>query len=272
MAKIVIVSDLHCAPKGRADETDRTGRKLMQDAQPLLERLIEEINQRIHPDFVMNLGDLVQDYGNVDEDVAAMQHIWKQFDRIGVPHYTCVGNHDLRATRVRRETAKALGYEDSTYSFDAAGLHVVVLGTDVDYEAKTAEGLSFEQHWLSSKDLKWLAQDLEETSLPAIICLHFGVAEDDQKGNYWFGVCPEEGLLGNRRELKAICKRSGKVRAVFAGHQHWTKKIVEEGIPYYLVGSMTENSNGDGVPDGVYVIAQIDGESVKVREERISLA
>ena len=103
------------------------------------------------------------------------------------------------------------------------------------------------------------------------MCLHFGLAEDAQEGNYWFASCPEEGLLANRRQVKDILKRSGKVLAVFSGHQHWTKTIVEEGISYFLVGSMTENIGGDGVPDGVYLVAETDGKQIAVTEHHIRL-
>ena len=79
-----------------------------------------------------NLGDLAQDYGNYDEDVAALQSFWRKFSGFTAPAYTCVGNHDLRTTKDRAAVAAALGYEKTSYSFDEAGLHVVVLGTDVD--------------------------------------------------------------------------------------------------------------------------------------------
>jgi hypothetical protein len=71
--------------------------------------------------------------------------------------------------------------------------------------------------------------------------------------------------------LKEILKSGGKVRAVFSGHQHWTKALVEDGIPYYLVGSMTENMEGDGVPDGVYLVVTMDDSTVKVTTKYIRM-
>ena len=109
------------------------------------------------------------------------------------------------------------------FSHDAlmqAGIHLVVLGTDVDYDAVDDRGTTYEKHWIAQHDLDWLTEDLAKTELPVIICLHFGIAEDIQEGNYWFEACPEEGLIANRKELKEILKRSGNVRAVFSGHQH----------------------------------------------------
>lgn len=71
------------------------------------------------------------------------------------------------------------------------------------------------------------------------------------KGNWWFESCPENALLGNRKELKQIIKSNrSKILAIFSGHQHWTKYLKEDEISYYIVGSITENINKDGIPDG----------------------
>ena len=269
MPRFVIVSDFHYALDKYLDERTRSGRKLMQYAQPLLERLIHEVNETIRPDFVVNLGDLIQDYGDYDEDVTTLKDFWAKFRGFDAPVFTCVGNHDLRATKDREAVAAALGYGATTYSVDVAGIHLVVLGTDVDYDAVDDRGTKYEKHWITESDLDWLKEDLAKTELPVIICLHFGVAEDIQEGNYWFGTCPEEGLIANRKELKEILKSSGNVRAVFSGHQHWTKTLAEDGLPYYLVGSMTENYHGDGVPDGGYLVVTLDERTVKVTTKYI---
>lgn len=91
------------------------------------------------------------------------------------------------------------------------------------------------------------------------------------KGNWWFETCPEHALLGNRKELKEIIKINKNILAVFSGHQHWTKKIVENEIPYYVIGSMTENINNDDIPDGVYFVVEFDGEKLNVIEKHIKI-
>lgn len=182
-----------------------------------------------------------------------------------------LGNHDLRSMSSRKEVEKIMGYEHSTFSFDIEGLHIVVLGTFVNNEMGTAEGGIYKTQFLSDEDLKWLENDLNSNDLPCIVCVHFGVAEDNMKGNWWFESCPETALLGNRAELKKILKQDKNLMAVFSGHQHWTKKIVEDGIDYYVLGSMTENINNDGVPDGVYFIVEFDGKKLDVIEKHIRL-
>lgn len=68
-------------------------------------------------------------------------------------------------------------------------------------------------------------EDLNKNNLLTIICTHFGIAEDNMKGNWWFESCPEDVLLANRKELKEIIKNDKNNLSVFSGHQHWTKHI-----------------------------------------------
>ncbi len=271
MNKIVIFSDLHYAPERPINNGSIIDRKLMEYAEPLLEKLIDKINNEIKPDLVLNLGDLVEDFNDHDKDIINLNYIWDKLKDIKPNFYSCIGNHDLRSMSSRHEVEQIMGYEHSTFSFNIDDLHVVVLGTYVNNDLGTAYGGIFKAQYLSKEDLEWLKEDLERNNLPTIICTHFGVAEDDMKGNWWFETCPEHALLGNRKELKEIIKINKNILAVFSGHQHWTKKIVEDEIPYYVIGSMTENINNDDIPDGVYFVVEFDGEKLNVIEKHIKI-
>ena len=63
--KIVIFSDLHYATEKPVNNVSKIERKLMQYAEPLLEKITDEINNNIKPDLVLNLGDLVEDFMNM---------------------------------------------------------------------------------------------------------------------------------------------------------------------------------------------------------------
>lgn len=269
--KIVIFSDLHYAPETPVNNGSIIERKLMQHAIPLLNQLIDEINNKIKPDLVLNLGDLVEDFNDHDKDIENLNYIWKEFQKIDFPFYSCIGNHDLRSMLSRREVEEIMGYEHSTFSFNIAGIHIIILGTFVNNEMGTENGGIFKTQFISDEDIKWLEKDLHTNKLPAIVCTHFGVAEDDMKGNWWFEKNPENALLGNRKKIKEIFRNDKNLMAVFSGHQHWTKKIMEDEIPYYIIGCMTEDINEDGTPDGVYFIVEFDGEKISVKEEHIRL-
>lgn len=269
--KIVIFSDLHYAPERPINNGSIIDRKMMEYAKPLLGKLIDKINLEIKPDLVINLGDLVEDFNDHDKDIVNLNYIWNEFKKIDGKFFSCIGNHDLRSMSSRREVEQIMGYEHSTFSFNLKELHVVILGTYVNNDMGTESGGIFKTQFLSYEDLNWLRDDLNKNDLPTIICVHFGIAEDDMKGNWWFENCSEEALLGNRKELKKIITNNKNILGVFSGHQHWTKHIKEDGISYHVLGSMTENINDDGVPDGVYFIVEFDGENIEIIEEHIRL-
>lgn len=91
------------------------------------------------------------------------------------------------------------------------------------------------------------------------------------KGNWWFENCPQYAVLGNRKEIKDILNKDKNLIAVFSGHQHWTKKLIENGVNYYVLGSLTENINDNGVPDGVYYEVNLEDTKIDVKERHLKL-
>ena len=271
MAKIVIFSDLHYAPEKPIYNGSTIDRKLTDYAEPIIDALIDKINNEIKPDVVINLGDLIEDFNDHNKDIINLNYIWNKLKNINCSFYSCIGNHDLRTMSSRCEVERIMNYNHSTFSVNIDGIHIVILGTYVNNELGTDCGGILKTRFISKEDIRWLKNDLNKNKLPTIICLHYGLAEDNMKGNWWFEENPENALLGNRKELKNIFKIDKNILAVFSGHQHWTKKIIEDNIPYYVLGSMTENINDDNIPDGVYFIVEINGLKLKVTEEHINL-
>lgn len=208
--KIVIFFDLHYAPELPTNNGSRIERKLVWLAKPMLEQITNMINNRINPDVVLYLGDFVEDFNEHDKDIINLKHIWNEFQKINVPLYACIGNHDLRSMSSREEVEEILGYEHSTFSFNLQGIHIVILGTFVNNDLGNEEGGIYKTQFVSDDDMKFLKEDLDKNTLPTIICIHYGVAEDKMKGNWWFEELPETALLGNRKELKEIIKNNKK--------------------------------------------------------------
>ncbi len=269
--KIVIFSDLHYAPERPVNNGSIIDRKLTDYALPLLDNLIGKINKKIKPDAVFNLGDLVEDFNDKQQDLVNLKFIWNKLKAIKHPFYSLAGNHDLRSMDNREEVENIMGYNHSTFSVNINGYHFVLLGLDVKPELGRAYGGIFKTQFVSDKDLKWLKEDLKNNHLPVIMLSHFGIAEDDMKGNWWFEKNPDHALLGNRKELKEILSKDKNLIAVFSGHQHWTKFHIENNINYYVIGSMTENINDDGIPDGVYFEIELKDNNISILENRIRL-
>ena len=60
-SRIVIFSDMHYAPEKKVNNGSKIEKKLTEYAEPLLEKITDEINNNLKPDLVLNLGDLIQD-------------------------------------------------------------------------------------------------------------------------------------------------------------------------------------------------------------------
>jgi len=269
--KLVIFSDIHYAPEKDTNDGPKAGRKLIQYSIPIVKKLINEINDSIHPDVAINLGDLIEDCKDHDEDIINLSFMWDILKEIRAPFYSTIGNHDLFSMQSEKEVEKVMGYEDSTFSVDSNGYHLIFLGLIVNTQVDPGYGGTSKTRSMSNEDIEWLKKDLEQNHLPCIVFTHYGIAEDDMKGNYWFEECPNSALLENRKEVKDILKSDNNLIAVFSGHQHWTKKIIEDGVSYYVIGSLTENINDEGVPDGVYFEVDIEQDKLKVNEHHIRL-
>ena len=283
--KLIVFSDIHYLDK-RPNNIDWVlSRKLTQYADELLDNLIKKINNEYRPDLCICLGDLIEDQFNYEQDLNNYKYIWNKLKNINTPFYSAIGNHDLRTIDSRKTLEEIMNYENATFSFDLNGYHFVILSTDIIKDIKIDESLIkkyknvtekelnalYKSQCISEKEINWLKEDLQKNNFPCLIFTHYGLAEDEQIGNYWFEIEPEVGLLGNRKVVKDIIKNDENVIAIFTAHQHWTKRITEDGKDYYILGSLTENINNDGIPDGVYFEVDLDGCNVKVIEKHIQI-
>ena len=262
--KICVFSDIHYV-----DEKPewKVNRKLVEYAEPLTDKIIDKVNNEIRPDICVNLGDMIQASKNKEKDLANLEYIWEKLQGFNVPFYTLIGNHELKSVESNKEIMDVLGYENATYGVDVNGYHLLFIGTDVNEEDE-----KYRTQYISDKDLAWIAEDLDANSDKKVIVFsHFGIAEDEMKGNFYYDKNPEGGMIINREKLKEILHKHKNILSVFCGHQHWTKAIRENGVPYYMLGALTENMNWDGIPDGVYFDVDAIDDIVKVREGHLKL-
>ena len=268
--KLVIFSDIHYLEE-RPEKVDfNLSRKLTQYSIEVINKLIDKINTD-KPDISICLGDLIEDTFDHDKDIVNFTYIWGKLKNIQIPFYSVIGNHDLRTMNSRQELEKIMEYENATFSFDLKGYHFIILTTDIREDLGGNDGGIYKAQCMSQKEINWLKEDLVKNKLPCIIFTHFGLAEDRQIGNYWFEKKPEDGLMNNRQEVKEIIKLDDNVIAIFNGHQHWTKQIIEDGKSYYVVGSLTDNIDMLGIPDGIYLEIELEDRNIKIKEKHIKV-
>jgi 3',5'-cyclic AMP phosphodiesterase CpdA len=260
--KIILFADLHYFSGNIESAIFNTQKKLVRYSLPMLDRLTEIINDKYKADLAVNLGDVIQDTTEHDGDIEALKFIFKRLEAIKCPCVSVFGNHDLKMMDSVSEVEEAVG-NSATSAIDLYGWHLVFLTTEVRPELGTTRGGCYKAQYLSDETLAWLDSDLSANKLPALIFTHFPLADDSSEDD-------ECMFMKNRDEVKRIIRERGNVRAVFCGHRHITKTIIEDGIPHFHVGSMIGDLDLKGEPDGAYLKIDLSESTLAVTCQRIS--
>lgn len=226
------ITDVHFGPrvlfKGKL-------RKLSDQAPDLARAFVSRMNDRVHPDLVVALGDLIEDE-SAEADARRYRTCVETLLGARAPVRFVAGNHDT-INLPEDSVARAWGSDGPLhYSFDLGPLHFAVLRTierrDLDVS-------------LPEQQLRWLEQDLAATPRKAIVMMHHSVADQDLRGNRWFEHAGHVALVKNRSEVRQVIAACGKVQMVINGHLHWNHVDVHDGIPYVTVQSLIENVEED---------------------------
>lgn len=259
--KIIVFSDLHYFAGDMESAIFNTKKKLVKYALPMLDKLTEKINSEYKADITVNLGDIIQDTTDHDEDIEALKFIFERLKKINCPCYSVLGNHDLKMMDSVKEVEEIMG-QKSSFSTNAGGYHLVFLTTEVRSELGTERGGCYKAQYLAEDTLAWLDADLKKNTLPCLIFTHYAIAEDPE-------VTDGCMFMKNREQVKKILLANGKVKAVFCGHQHRDKELTENGIKYFLLGSMISDTETEDTPNGVYFEIDLCEDGFSVNRKRI---
>ncbi|MBO5060281.1 MAG: metallophosphoesterase [Clostridia bacterium] len=206
----------------------------------------------------------MQDANDKNKDIESLTYMFEKLKEIKCPCYSILGNHDLKMMDSVKEVEEIMGYDSSTYSVDAEGFHLVFLTTEIRPELGLARGGCYKAHYLSEQSIAWLKSDLENNQLPCLIFTHYALADDDE-------INDECMFMKNRADVKEIIKNNKNILAVFSGHTHRTKRYVEDGVIYYVLGSLIGCHEANGVPDGVYFEVDLKDGKINVTEHHIEI-
>lgn len=235
-----IITDLHFGPVALHEGKLR---KMTHEAGALARAFARRMRDEVHPAFVVNLGDDLEDE-SPEADRARYAECADILKEAGCPVLHVAGNHDtvhlspdeLLAVWDRPVSVTPVPPGELFYSVDWGGYHLVVLHTRETKDVSVR---------IDDAQLDWLARDLAAGTAPVIVLMHHSAADQVLVGNPWFEKAAHICLVAERKRLRAILEASGRVIAVFNGHVHWNHLDVIGGIAYVTVQSLIENLDPD---------------------------
>lgn len=223
-----IVTDLHYGDiPDESEPLEVGGQRFCRQSKRKLADAIRVFNTR-HVDFAIELGDFKDFSHDRAGTLAHLEEIERTFSCFKGPRYHAFGNHDFDcltpedlAPRLPNDgKPMSRGY----YSFVKNGITFVVLDACYDSGLKH---YSCNNPWFDAnvpaEELVWLREELASARGPAVVFCHQRLDPS---------ASPRH-LVRNSAEVRDILEKSGKVKAVFTGHQHLGSVYEHNGILYY---------------------------------------
>ncbi len=182
-------------------------------------------------DILVEVGDLIDTADTLEGEINNLKTIEPELDKFPRDRHYVLGNHCVYGLTKEEFRANSKAKE-APYSLDASGFHIVIL--DACY---TADGQHYGRKnftWSDSNihppQQDWLKSDLAASNLPTIVFVHQRL---DVPGNY--GV-------RQQADVRKILADSGKVAAVFMGHNHVNDHREIDNIHYVTLQAVVEGS------------------------------
>lgn len=206
---------------------------------------IKELSRHINFDFIACLGDIVE--GNTTQDVTSshVAHVLSQFEKIGVPYYPCIGNHDdnrYKATFTHSQLysnylplTKDVVFDGSETmcntnfykDFDELGLRCIFLNANNNgaygYSAETCD---------------WFEQVVADSRHQFIVFTHISPVAEQNYGQKY-------GTDSGSKRISTICETSEKFIIMFSGHNHYDASFTDPFLSVTVNCQKFENENGD---------------------------
>lgn len=205
------------------------------------------------------------------DDLSLYPEYERAVQRMGIPFFQVVGNHDLDFDGAYDEATTetfSRHFGPRYYSFDRGAVHYVVMD-DVFWHGTGYIG------YLQQDQLLWLANDLAdvEPGAPVVVCLHIPLlgTRHTREGQERPGT---GGSINNREALYRLLE---PYRAhVLSGHTHENDHNRQGGVHEHVSGTVcgawwSGHICADGTPNG-YSVYEVSGEDIRWRYKGTGLA
>ena len=242
--RIGLVTDLHYADKPPA------GTRHYRESLTKFAEAAGEF-QKAKPDFVVELGDLIDAADSAEAEKKYLATINKEFAALpGAKHYV-LGNHCV-ATLSKDEFLEGVARTKPHYSSDAGGFHFVILDACYrsDGESYSRGNFKWTDTSIPDEQVEWLMADLRDAAGKAVVFVHQRLDVQNDYG------------VKNADQVRKVLEESGKVLAVFQGHSHKNDLKDIRGIHYCTLVAMVE---GSGVENSGFSLMDIfDGGTIRL--------
>ncbi len=204
---------------------NREGLKVLQQA-------VAEINL-LRPDFVINVGDMIQGYNQKTEWIQQAKEFKKILKMLDPPFFPVAGNHDVywqgegRPSKEHEEDYEKV-FGPLWYAFEHQNCYFIVLFSDegnLETGEKTFNKPSAQT--MSNEQFSWLRNTLKKATDAEHVFLFLHHPR-------WY----EGGYGRDWRRVHQILKEAGNVSVVFAGHSHSMRYFgKKDGIEYFTLGT-----------------------------------
>ncbi len=225
--RVALVTDMHHADK------EPSGTRYYRET---LTKFAEASAQfeKVKPDFMVELGDLIDAADTPEVELKYLEEIDKQFAAVCADRHYVLGNHCVDML-TKAEFLGKVGQAESYYSFDRKGYHFVVLDMCFrsDGEAYGRKNSKWYDASIPREEVEWLRADLKKAEGKTIVLAH-------QRLDGESAHCAK-----NAGEIRKLLSESKKVAAVFQGHSHQNDYKEIDGVHYCTLAAMIEGSGVD---------------------------
>ncbi|HYM69262.1 MAG TPA: metallophosphoesterase [bacterium] len=252
-----MVADIHCGP----DRDTQLGSR----APTLLDELVIAA-RAFDAHCIVDLGDRINSVAHGQDRVRTV-YVRRRLQEAAVPVYHVVGNTDVAR----------LSKDELTVALDKPAPHEIVDLDDVRLVLLDSLDPPIERTGgaIGEAQRAWLETALH-TERPCVVFCHHPLDEQPLDGHRYFEARPHLAGARARAEVRRAFERAGCVRAVFAGHMHWTRLTQIGAVPYLTLASLVDCAYTGGEPCNAYALVAIEADRVDVsvmglRPERLSL-
>lgn len=231
--RLAIVTDIHYANK------DTQGTRNYRASLAKLEEALAQW-KRAGVSVAIQLGDLVDASPTVEMEIEDLRTVLRKLRTLGVPWHFALGNHCV-STLTKAQFLAEWSREQSFYSIASNGYRCVMLDSAFTSDGRPYGGREFDwkDAYLPPSQLEWLRTTLTAARERVLVFVHHRLDGDDHYN------------VSNAAAVRAVLEASGKVCAVFQGHQHVNEHRLIGGIHYCTLKAMVDGAPPESSAYGV---------------------